>query len=57
MKPNIVIATFLNIQIVRNHIPKNLDAGVMWILLYQTPPYIIVYFAKAHLLSRSMDYV
>ena len=25
-KPNIRIATFLGIQIARNHIPKNLDA-------------------------------
>ena len=25
MKPNIEIATFLGIQIVRNHIPRNLD--------------------------------
>ena len=26
MKPNIRIVTFLGIQIVRNHIPRNLDA-------------------------------
>ena len=37
-KPNIGIITFQDIQIARYHIPRNLDAGVMWIISYQTTP-------------------
>ena len=37
MKPNMGIATFLGIQIVRNHIPRNLDARNNVDSSYQTP--------------------
>ena len=37
-KPNIRIVTFQGIQIARHHVPRNLDAKVMWITLYEMPP-------------------
>ena len=38
MKPNIGIATFLNIQIAMNHISRNLDARSNMNSPYQMPP-------------------